>query len=192
MVKLDVRLNDSWIELHIHASNLRVDESPVWEALQENILMTRKMVELFEGRLEFEVDSQNGYLAICLAVAVASQISVLAIDDNSDALQLIQRFLSGSRYRFTGLSDPAQAVAFAQKNAPNVILLDVMLPGVDGWELLGRLRGHPGTMHIPVVVCTFLAQEQLALALGARSFLRKPINREALLDALNQALEPSR
>jgi len=67
--------------------------------------------------------------------------------------------------------------------------LDVMLPGIDGWELLGQLREHPQTSCIPVVVCTILPQEPLALALGAAAFLRKPVSREALLSALDRTAD---
>ena len=67
-------------------------------------------------------------------------------------------------------------------------MLDVMLPGIDGWELLGRLREHPRTRNVPVVISTILPQEQLALALGAAAFLRKPINRETLLSSLDRLL----
>jgi CheY-like chemotaxis protein len=67
-----------------------------------------------------------------------------------------------------------------------VIILDVMMPDIDGWEILGRLRSHPSTSAIPVVVCTILAQEELALSLGASGFLLKPITRQALLEELDR------
>jgi CheY-like chemotaxis protein len=76
----------------------------------------------------------------------------------------------------------------AQTVAPRLIVLDVMLPDVDGWELLGRLRAHPGTQDVPVIVHTILPQEQLARALGADAFLRKPVGREALLALLDRTL----
>jgi len=66
--------------------------------------------------------------------------------------------------------------------------VDVMMPGVDGWELLGRLRQHPLTGHIPIVVCTVLTQEELALSLGASDFLPKPVARQAFLEALDRQL----
>ena len=78
----------------------------------------------------------------------------------------------------------------AEESAPQVIVVDVMLPGIEGWELLGRLRTHPKTRDVPIIVCTILPQEQLALSLGAAEFLRKPINREALLSALDRQTDP--
>ena len=85
-----------------------------------------------------------------------------------------------------GVRDPTQAVKVAEAATPAAILLDVMLPGVDGWELLGRLREHPQMQEVPVIVCTILPQERVALTLGAAAFLRKPVSREALLAALDQ------
>ena len=61
-----------------------------------------------------------------------------------------------------------------------------MLPDIDGWDMLGRLRAHPKTSDKPVVVCTIMPQEQLALALGAAAFLQKPVSRETLLAELDR------
>ena len=63
-----------------------------------------------------------------------------------------------------------------------------MMPERDGWALLGELRAHPETRGIPVVVCTILSQGELALALGAADFIRKPVGRMGLLSALDRQL----
>ena len=94
----------------------------------------------------------------------------------------------GTRYRFIGTRDPEQALPLAQELAPRIIVLDIMLPGTDGWELLGRLREHPETGDVPILVCTILPQDKLAMTLGAAGFVRKPVSREALLDALNHQM----
>jgi CheY-like chemotaxis protein len=101
---------------------------------------------------------------------------------------LMHRYLEGTRYRFVGVRDPEQALTQAQALSPHLILLDVMLPGVDGWEVLGRLRENPVFRSIPVIVSTILPQEQLALTLGAAAFLRKPASRETLLRTLDRLL----
>ncbi len=61
-----------------------------------------------------------------------------------------------------------------------------MMPDMDGWEALGRLRQHPLTQHVPVIICTILYEQELALSLGASGYLRKPFTREAFLAALDQ------
>jgi CheY-like chemotaxis protein len=105
-------------------------------------------------------------------------------------LGLVQRYLSDTRYEFRGTTDPQAALAMAEELAPEIIVLDVMLPGVDGWELLGRLRAHPKTHHAAIVICTILPQEQLALTLGATDFIRKPVRRKDLLAVLDRQIMP--
>lgn len=114
------------------------------------------------------------------------QVTVLAVDDNADTLRLLEHYAVGTRYRVVGLMDPNQALETAQALVPQVIVLDVMMPQMDGWRLLGRLHEHPSTRHIPVIVCTILPHEELALTLGAAAYVRKPVTQEAFLAALDQ------
>lgn len=130
----------------------------------------------------------NEPFAAVAALPVLEQLPVLAIDDNADVLQLYNRFVAGTRFRLAGLRDPQQAIAWAQQNKPGVILLDVMMPGLDGWRLLSRLKLHPATSAIPVIICTILNQRDLALSLGATDFLPKPVSQSALLAALHRAV----
>ncbi|MCS6844096.1 MAG: response regulator [Caldilineales bacterium] len=153
------------------------------DVYRESIEIARQLVELSDGAMTVQANA-DAPLAVTLSLRSAAQRTVLVIDDNADALQLAARFLSGSPYVFVGSQDPEEGVALAVKTTPCAIVLDVMMPGIDGWELLGRLRTHPVTAHIPVIVATILPQEQLALALGAAAFLRKPFNRETLLATL--------
>lgn len=156
---------------------------------RENLAMARQLVALSGGSLELAPQaSAEGPFAATLVLPAAQQLGVLVIDDNVDALRLYQRYLEGSRYAFVGVRDPEQALALATELTPKVIVLDVMLPGMDGWEILGRLREHPATRKVPVIVSTILPHKQLALTLGAASFLRKPVSREALLEALDAQL----
>jgi CheY-like chemotaxis protein len=152
----------------------------------ERLETARRLVDLSSGSLEL-VPGEGGQHppAVEITLPAAEQIPVLVIDDNVDTLQLLQRYLSNSRYRFIGTSDPEQAMQLARESSPQMIVLDVMLPDMDGWELLGRLRQHPQALHIPIIVCTILPQEHLALSLGAAGFVRKPVTRKAFLSALD-------
>jgi CheY-like chemotaxis protein len=154
----------------------------------ENLGMARELVALSGGSLELAESGSEGSFTATLLLPAAQQLGVLVIDDNVDALQLCQRYLEGTRYNFVGVRDPEQALELARELTPKVIVLDVMLPGMDGWELLGRLREHPATHRVPVIVSTILPHEKLALTLGAAAFLRKPVSREALLEALDAQL----
>ena len=157
--------------------------------LGEKVDMARELIQLFGGSLEPPLLEQGGRcLTTTLLLIVAEQIPVLVVDDNVDTLHLFERYFSASRYRFVGTDDPEQALLLAEELSPEAIILDVMLPGVDGWELLGRFREHPAIRDVPILTCTILPQEQLALALGATLYVSKPVRRQQFVQALGQAL----
>ena len=158
----------------------------------ERIAMARQCIELFGGELvthsaETEGDASHAVgFKTTLLLPISEPLPVLVIDDNLDTLHLFRRYLSGSPYQFHGVHEPEEALAVAAAVRPQAIVLDVMLPQIDGWELLGRLREHPLTRALPIIICTVMPQEQLALALGAAAYLRKPVSREQLLSTLDQ------
>ena len=155
----------------------------------ENLEMARQLVALAGASLK--VTPGQGHAQSFLAsfsLPTGRKGTVLFIEDNADTLELFQRCLTGTRYRFLGTRDPDEALALTDTARPWAIVLDLMMPGMDGWEVLGRLREHPRTRGIPILVCSILPQEQLALTLGAAAFLRKPVSRAALLAALDQII----
>jgi CheY-like chemotaxis protein len=153
----------------------------------DNLNMAREIASISRGTLQVVSGYRRGEpLYIRIQLPVPTRTTVMVIDDNADTLQLMERYLAHTRYHFAGCADPEQAIDEAEEIAPQVIVLDVMLPGIDGWELLGRLREHPTLRGVPVIVCTILAQEQLASVLGAAGFIRKPISQAAFLAALDQ------
>jgi CheY-like chemotaxis protein len=143
--------------------------------------MAERTLSLYGGRLHRPDDC-----SLTLRLPVFRQRAVLVIDDNIDFIQLVTRSLTGTRYTVTGERSPQNAVDAVLRAAPDVVLLDVMMPGLDGWEVLARLRRHPGTAGIPVIICTILPQEELALSLGASGFLRKPVTSEQILSVLDR------
>lgn len=162
---------------------------PPLENEADNLNLARQLAEMCGCRLHLVADAR-GFDAT-LALPALEQIPVLVIDDKADALQLLKRYAAGSRYRLITVSDPEQAVEAAARAAPQIIVLDVMMPHVDGWELLGRLRENPATRAVPIIVHTILAQRDLALLLGASDFLRKPVSRADFLAALDHQLPQS-
>jgi CheY-like chemotaxis protein len=151
--------------------------------IQEELDMTRKLIELMDAQLFIEREQP---LYGWISLPIVEQTAVLVVDDNEDTLRLLQRYLTGTRYLFIGATNAAQALALAEKHAPSIIVLDVMLPGVDGWELLARMREHPRLQDSSIIVSTILPQEQVALTLGAAAFLRKPVSHEDLLAVLDE------
>ncbi|MCL6432336.1 MAG: response regulator [Anaerolineae bacterium] len=160
--------------------------SPSSAALLERLEISRQLLALSGGSLEITEGEGERAFAVRLTLAPAGQITVLVVDDNADTLALLRRYLTGSPYAFYGTTDPGQAPALAEQVGARIIVLDLMLPGIDGWELLARLREHPRTRCVPIVVCSILPEEELALTLGAADFIRKPVTRSALLAALDR------
>lgn len=181
----------SWnVIIRICPSGCQVAAPALSEEDTESLEMARQLARLAGGSLELlPGDGKQHSFSAQLTLSAAEQVAVLVIDDNADTLRLVQRYLSDTRYRFVAAPDPEPLLAADEGPGASIIVLDVMLPGVDGWELLGRLREHPRTRSIPVVVCTILPQQGLALALGAAAFLRKPVSRQELLAVLDQQVE---
>ncbi len=142
-----------------------------------------RLLAPFGGRVSA---SFSGPLRIAVAAPAVGSIPVLVIDDNPDARRLFQRYAENSRFRVIATGDCDQAIALAQGAGARAIVLDIMMPSVDGWDVLARLRHHPATQQIPIVVCTILPQQELASLLGAAAFLQKPVSQQAFLEALDR------
>ncbi len=113
---------------------------------------------------------------------------VLVIDDELAAVELFQSYVIGLDYQVVGETNAEWAVTHALEEKPDVIVLDVMMPAMDGWELLQRLRTTPLLRDVPVIVCSVLNEADLAAALGAAAFLKKPILRSHLVKTLAEVL----
>jgi CheY-like chemotaxis protein len=151
-----------------------------------NLDLTQQLADLSSGQLIIEETGgeREEQFSATLRLPALERLPVLVVDDNTDFLQLLHRFAAGTRYRVVGTQDPEKALKLAEELSPHAILLDVMMPQLDGWKVLGRLRHHPATQHTPIIVCTILPQEKLALSLGASGFLKKPVTRQSFLAAL--------
>jgi CheY-like chemotaxis protein len=148
--------------------------------------LTQQLARLSKGALRVGPPDAECFEAV-LSLPALEQRVVLIVDDNADTLQLLERYAAGTPYNVLTTRDPERVIEMAEKHAPHVVVLDVMMPQVDGWMLLGRLRHHPVTQDTPIVVCTILAQEKLALSLGANGVLKKPVSRQDFLAALDLA-----
>ncbi len=175
------------VEMRIRCEQYPSGPKPPPDDEATNLNMASQLAEICGCTLRLSADLR-GFDATLILPAL-EQIPILAIDDSADALQLFQRYTTATRYRLVGTRDPEQGLRLAEQLAPQAIILDVMMPHVDGWEILGRLREHPRTRQIPVVVCTILAQRDLAMLLGASDFIRKPVTRTEFLNALDRQLE---
>jgi CheY-like chemotaxis protein len=116
---------------------------------------------------------------------------LLVIDDNENMLALYARYLAMGNHEIDVAHSAAEAEAFLQKRTPDLIVLDVMMREVDGWEFLHRLRKQPHLDGVPVLVCSVLYEPELAAYLGAQACLKKPVIPEDLLQAVDRALQQS-
>ena len=111
---------------------------------------------------------------------------VLAVDDNLDVLQLIQSALENTEYSVVQIHDPARVVELARRLHPYAVTLDVMMPRMNGWQILHQLKANPETANIPVIMLTVVSDRSTAFVLGADDYLLKPVEGETLLKKLQK------
>lgn len=116
---------------------------------------------------------------------------ILIVDDNPQNVELLEAYLSGLRCRVTSASDGLEAISAVQQSPPDLILLDVMMPRLSGFEVCQRLKSDPATREIPVLMVTALNEvgdvERGAEA-GTDDFLSKPFNKIELLTRVRTLL----
>ena len=139
------------------------------------------------GSVEVDLDRDGAILRVTLPSA--GEVTVLVVDDNLDLVHYFRRCTAGTRYRIIHEAEGSNVLETVRSAAPDIIVLDIMLPDVDGWELLAQLYEQPETRPIPVIVCSVIREEELALALGAATYLAKPVEPRQFLQALDQVLE---
>jgi signal transduction histidine kinase/CheY-like chemotaxis protein len=115
---------------------------------------------------------------------VGSRAIVLVIEDDPGAVRLLRTYLEGDGYEVRMAADGESGLAEAAANPPGAIILDVLLPGIDGWEVLRRLKLDERLRNIPVLMVTVVDERELGLALGAVDYIVKPVDRQGLLDRL--------
>jgi signal transduction histidine kinase/DNA-binding response OmpR family regulator len=167
------------------------------------LALCRRLAEAHGGRMEVTSDVGRGSrFTVVLPDARAESTeppsvpmpveaelagpSILIIEDDPGAVRLLRAYLEAEGYRVEVATDGETGIAAAQAAAPDAIILDVLLPGIDGWEVLRRLKGDPALRNLPVVVVTVVDERNVAMNLGAVDYFLKPVRREALLDRLSQ------
>jgi CheY-like chemotaxis protein len=157
-------------------------------ALDRELETCRALVASQGGHVRIVAGESGSCAGVAMLFRSAKGQHVLVVDDNERMLQLYTRYLSRGHYQVTTAASAAEAQTFLQRNTPDIVVLDVLMRGMDGWELLQKLRASPRLKHVPVVVCSILEEPSLALVLGAQAYLKKPIVPEDLLATLHQLL----
>jgi PAS domain S-box-containing protein len=115
---------------------------------------------------------------------------ILCIDADPSNVMLVNDHLTEAGFRVIPAFDGAEGLRLAGVEHPRAILLDVMLSGSEGWQLLRRLKAEPATADIPVIVISSADERQLGITLGANDYLVKPINKDDLLRVVTRESTP--
>jgi signal transduction histidine kinase/CHASE3 domain sensor protein/ActR/RegA family two-component response regulator len=125
-------------------------------------------------------------------IATQQQNVILVVDDNPDILILVRVALQNTPFEVVGVQDPLKVMETVQQLRPCAITLDVMMPNLNGWQLLNQLKTDPSTANIPVVMLTILSESTTGYVLGADEYLIKPFKTDLLLDIIQRLVSSKR
>ena len=173
--------NDNFMVLQIQNPDCGhcLNESD-WQAAQ-------RIIHDQGGSLDLENNPTLGF-QITMRLPLAGQTRILVIDDNQGILQLFERYLTPHHYEVKKAQAGSEALLMVKENPPDLIILDVMMPTMDGWQVLRSLKQNPITENTPIIICSVLKSSKLAISLGARAYLKKPVDRLELLTTLERIL----
>lgn len=169
--------SDNQVKVRITLSPPRTEQEP-------NDYLVDELLGRQEGTRAWRVSEHEAVCELCLPAM--RPVTVLLIEDNQDLYYVYRRYTRGTPYRIVHMTDPADLWETVQSAQPGIIVLDIMLPDGDGWQILTHLHQRPETRRIPIVVCTVVRAQELAKALGAAAYLAKPIQRDNFIAALDR------
>jgi len=168
------------------------------------LTLSRRIVELLGGRMwldtEVGVGSTFGFSlpgrresAEQTGTGARAPVvgDVVVIEDDRLSLDLLTAYLSDAALRVTTARDGQSGLEAVRRVHPDVVLLDIRLPGIDGWSVLQALKSAQETRDIPVVVVSIVDERSRGVALGAAAYLVKPVGRDDLLGALQSVGAPA-
>ena len=112
---------------------------------------------------------------------------ILCVEDSDDNLYMLHRRLSRAGFEVKVTSNGAEGVEWAKTSQPDLIVMDLNLPGLNGWEATRRLKGQPETKHIPIIVLTVETSRKSrddAIAAGCDDFQLKPVDFGTLVEKI--------
>jgi len=118
--------------------------------------------------------------------------TIMVVEDNEYSRDALSRRLERRGYRVLAASDGQEAVSLARSRMPNLILMDLGLPVIDGWEATRQLKDDAATRHIPIIVLSAHAMtndRELALSAGGDEFDTKPVRFDGLLQKIEMLLQ---
>ena len=125
-------------------------------------------------------------------MSTAPSNRVLIVDDNLQNLELLEAYLEALPCRVQTATDGLDALAIVERTQPDLILLDVMMPRMSGFEVCKKLKGNPATADLPVIMVTALTEVsdvERSVEVGADDFVSKPVNRQDLVERVTRLLK---
>jgi two-component system, sensor histidine kinase and response regulator len=172
------------------------------------LAITRQLVQLHGGETWVKsVPGEGSTFSFTLPVAVADQlpktastadgrvhagVKVLVVDDEADIAQMLRRYLQRAGYQVRIARTVADALRLVQSEPPDLILLDILLPDGDGYDLLQALEVDPSTDGIPVILLSIVTDDGRGRAFGAVDYMTKPVQGPAVVERVRQVLSTLR
>ena len=162
------------------------------EEIDDDQNAVRYWCSIINASLEEKINKEKNRQLIrwTIALPLTNQRLLMVIDDQPAVMNMFKRYLSHTNLLPVGVEQPEQALELARQLQPTLITLDVMMPQMDGWELLQVLKLDKKIQHIPIIVCSAWDDPDLSRLLGAAAFLKKPITQKMLLETIDRLLPP--
>lgn len=111
---------------------------------------------------------------------------VLVIDDSQEAIDILTTYLHEGGYRTAHATDGQTGIELARQLRPAVITTDILMPGMNGWEVIDRLKADPVTASIPVMIVSIIDQQPMSFPMGVAAHVSKPVERQVLLETVER------
>lgn len=134
-----------------------------------------------------EEESLAGDMTVLyLRIPLAAHRTIVVADDNEGMITLYRRYLRQRPFTVLGATSGGQALRLIEERKPDAVILDVMMPDQDGWDILETIRSREDTAKLRVIVCSIINDPWLASVMGADAFLHKPVDARRLVQVLDE------